>query len=77
MYLVDYNGDLIDVPVKIQNYQLSGEYINRSKFLNDWALMRRFFIYDTLSGVEDKDGGYRSGAMPTVVRYAKKMSLKI
>ena len=31
MYLVDYNGDLIDVPVKINNYDSLGNYVNQGK----------------------------------------------
>lgn len=73
MYLVDYNGDLIDVPVKIANQQPknggASDYPNQLPNMADWLLSRRFFMLDTLSGI--------SGGAPTVVRYAKKVSLKI
>jgi meckelin len=73
MYLVDYNGDLIDVPIKIANQQPknggANEYPNQEPNMADWLLTRRFAMLDTLSGI--------SGGVPTVVRYAKKVSLKI
>ena len=31
LYLVDYNGDLVDVPVKIRNYDDLGNYVNQGK----------------------------------------------
>lgn len=62
MYLVDYNGDLIDVPIKIMNYLSNGENPNKKKILENWVLTRRFFIYDTISGIQDGES--------KVVRYA-------
>jgi len=35
----------------------------------DWLLSRRFFMLDAISGI--------SGGKSTVVRYAKKVSLKV
>ena len=61
VYLVDYNGDLIDVPVRInggkENY-------------------RRFFMLDTLSGLEE--GQYLKREKPSsYLRYAKSFKIKV
>lgn len=58
MYLVDYNGNLIDVPVKMWNQQerQGGQYTNQQPNMNEWQLTRRFFIYDTVSGISEANG---------------------
>jgi hypothetical protein len=70
MFLVDYNGDLIDVPVRVRN--LVGQNSDKSNAddskIDQWILTRRFFLYDTLSGVEEDE--------LKVVRYAKNITLK-
>lgn len=55
LYIKDFNGDLIDVPVLIQNmYDRNGgkPNIDASSDENGWRLVRRFFLFDTKSGVE-------------------------
>ena len=42
--------------------------------MNRWKLARRFFLFDTASGV--KDGEYPGGT-PVVVRYPKEMVLEV
>jgi len=71
LFLVDYNGDLIDVPVMITNVQSqSGDTPNYSGNEANWILTRRFFIYDTLSGIKNSEYDVE-GAVPDVIRYAK------
>lgn len=41
-----------------------------------WRLTRRFFLFDTKSGVEGTDK-YKTGEISTVVRYPKTMTLRI
>lgn len=59
LYLEDFNGDLVDVPVLIQNMQdKNGNRPNidtSNGNENTWRLVRRFFIFDTKSGVEGTD----------------------
>lgn len=66
MFLVDYNGDFIDIPVLITNIQgTTGDRPNQSSDQSKWVLTRRFFMFDTLSGI--RDGEYPSGQPQTVV----------
>lgn len=78
MFLVDYNGDLIDVPVLITNVQSNNGDTPNADPNNqaNWILTRRFFIYDTISGI--KNGEYDvEGAVPVIIRYAKSISIQI
>jgi hypothetical protein len=43
---------------------------------NSWRLVRRFFLYDTISGVEGNDN-YVKGELSTVIRYAKDLTLRV
>ena len=54
LFLVDYNGDLIDVPVLIDNFvDSSGTYPNRgSTDESKWRFVRRFFLYENISATE-------------------------
>lgn len=77
VYLEDYNGDLIDVPVKIKN--LVNEFNDEPNMLPDmteWELVRRFFVIDTKSGIGNP-GGFKLGSTPEIVRYAKELSIKV
>ena len=72
MYLVDYDGTLVDVPVKITNAKsYSGQKVNSFDNMDNWILSRRFFLFDTLSGVDTEEEDL------IVVRYAKQITLKI
>lgn len=81
LYLVDYNGDLIDVPVLVNNMQ--DKVGNRPNLdsssgnENGWRLVRRFFIFDTKSGVEGGTDKYVKGEVSTVIRYAKSITLRV
>ena len=72
MYIQDFNGDLIDVPVNIRNFNdLNGNNPNSEDSPSSgYRLVRRFFIYDTQSGIEGTNS-YKNGGISTVVRYAK------
>ncbi|CDW85678.1 meckelin isoform 4 [Stylonychia lemnae] len=79
LYIQDYNGDLIDVPVLIRNFQdAQGQKPNEESVLNQntWRLVRRFFMFDTISGIEGTDG-YKKGQISTVVRYPKDLTMRI
>lgn len=54
LFLEDYNGNMIDVPVLVENIQRDGVSVNResTKPNDDWVLTRRFYLFDTVSGVE-------------------------
>ncbi len=75
LYLRDYNDDLIDVPVLIEDTAgANGGYPNRGKDKAQWILTRRFFMFDTVSGIPQNQ--YPNGT-PVVVRYPKRMTLVI
>ena len=77
MFFKDYDGSLIDVPVLITNfYDSNGATPNaRGTSMPTWRLVRRFFIYDSVSGIESN---YSSGkAVPTVIRYPLSISLQV
>jgi hypothetical protein len=78
MYIQDFNGDLIDVPVNIRNFNdLNGNNPNtESAPSSGYRLVRRFFIYDTKSGVEGSNS-YKNGGISTVVRYPKTITLTV
>jgi hypothetical protein len=55
LFLQDYNGDLIDVPVLIRNFKdINGGTPNDASQTDEsqYRLVRRFFIFDTRSGTE-------------------------
>lgn len=75
LYLRDYNDELIDVPILIENFSGdTGGFPNRNGDKKRWVLTRRFFIFDTVSGVRQNE--YPSGA-PVVARYPRKMTFEI
>jgi hypothetical protein len=78
MYIQDFNGDIIDVPVSIRNFNdLNGNSPNAGgQPSSNFRLVRRFFIYDTKSGIEGTNS-YKNGGISTVVRYAKSISLTV
>lgn len=85
LYLQDGADRFIDVPVLVRNRRLPdagrpGQDLqpNQGVQVSDaWRLGRRFFIYDTISGV-DEVGGYLAGDQaPEYVRWAEEVSLKV
>ena len=68
---------MIDVPVLIDNIVgTQGDTPNRELDMSRWILTRRFFLFDTLSGITIDDWG-KPNATPLVIRYAKTFILKV
>lgn len=77
LFILDRKANLIDVPVLIRNFNDSKlSTPNTGTFNDHWRLFRRFFIFDTISGI-DTPNGYKSGAIPKVVRWASSIKFKI
>ena len=78
LFIMDRNKNLIDVPVLIRNLRnKKGELMNTGTTINDkWRLVRRFFVYDTVSGITLPDG-YQKNADTTIVRWASDIKMKI
>lgn len=71
LYIQDAVGNLIDVPVLINNFRdQNGNQPNVNLDYETSRLVRRFFIVDTISGVE-------SGGNQKVVRFANKVKLTV
>ena len=52
LYLSDYEGNLIDVPVLMETFQDSEEEFPNLKFdIDKNRLVHRFFLFDTISGI--------------------------
>ena len=77
LYLEDANGKLINVPVLVTNYMTEDkQFPNKGGNKEDWVFSRRFFIYDTVSGI--RPGGFQSAeGIPDYVRWAYRMQLKV
>lgn len=77
LFLIDYNGDFIDVPVLIKNIVgPQGDAPNKEELVSKWILTRRFFLFDTISGVNIEDWN-KPNRVPLIVRYAKTFILKV
>ena len=75
LYLRDYNDELIDVPVLIENTASeTGGYPNQNSDKTRWILTRRFFMFDTVSAIKQNE---YPGGMPIVVRYPKQMTFEV
>lgn len=76
MYFIDESDNIIDVPILVTNYMVSGGNTPNSetKSKSGWKLTRRFFIYDNLSGIST-EGGYETGARPEIVQYLNRAKL--
>lgn len=72
LFIKDRTGNLINVPVLISNFRdLEGNTPNTALDVDNSRLVNRFFISDTISGI-DAQGGYLSGEKsPIFIRYAK------
>lgn len=70
LFIKDQNGNLIDVPVLITNFvDSTGGSPNTGNDMSSWRLVRRFFMYDTISSASN-------GAW-TYARYASNIKLKV
>ena len=74
LFLVDIDGSLIDVPVLITNVKLESGNSNDQVDSSAQMLTRRFFLFDTISGI--RDGEYPGGT-PTTIQYLSSMKLMI
>ena len=76
-YFVDIDGSLIDIPILIENYiDESGDNPNMDDVTENWKFSRRFFIYDTISGIEGA-GNYELGGSPTAFRWLHNAKLVV
>lgn len=77
LFILNAEGNLIDVPVLIRNYRgVKGAAVNSGDFSDSWQFTRRFFVYDTLSGI-DQVNGFANKSVPNVVRWADSIKFKI
>ena len=81
LFLVDWdgtpNGRLVDVPILMTNMVDSSFGTTAPNTENDeerWLLTRRFFLFDTISGIDQAD--YPNG-IPEIVRYPAKINLMV
>jgi len=49
--MVNYGGFLVDIPILIAGV---GDY-NDGLDMTQWTLVRRFFLFDTISGIQDQN----------------------
>ena len=54
LFIQDYNGDLIDVPVLITGLTKGATQPNVNTDTSLWQFVRRFFVYDTISGLSKR-----------------------
>lgn len=77
LYIEDANKNLVDVPVLIKGFRdVNGDKPNQSLNYESSRLVHRFFMYDTISGIE-KDGGYKELKEPQYIRYASSVRLTV
>lgn len=78
MFILDSNGNLIDVPILVTNLiDTNNKNLNSGGGISDTSrLVRRFFVYDTISGITIS-GGYLNGTIPSVVRWASAITFKV
>jgi len=77
LFLVDYNDDLIDVPVLIRNFINSADATpNTGDSIQDqWRFVRRFFLYENISAIEGTGEFLKPTKSPTYVRFVHEMRL--
>lgn len=77
LFLKDSKGNLIDVPVLVSNFRdMDGEMPNTELNMQTSKLVHRFFITDTISGINSQ-GGYSGDKLPVVIRIAKSVKLRV
>ena len=76
LYLLDGNDTLVDVPILIENFKdENSEFPNQKSDDSKWRLVRRFFIYDNVSGKQGADS-YKDGKTTSILQYMKEATLK-
>jgi Meckelin (Transmembrane protein 67) len=68
---------LIDVPIIIRNYMKDGKLVNTGTLSNSWQMVRRFFIYDLISGYQDANSFSLKRQPPKYVRWASSIKFRI
>lgn len=77
LFILDERGNLIDIPVIISNYiDENDQKPNLTLNKETSQLFRRFFIFDTISGITGS-GDYKKNKEPSIVRYATDIKLSI
>ena len=77
LYLIDDDGTLHDVPILFRDYRdQNNDQPNSGSSEGDWRLVRRFFLYDNVSGKEGTFA-YTNNEETTVLRYARDIKLKV
>lgn len=75
-FIEDFNGDLIDVPVLIENYiDATGATPNAENDKDAWKFTRRFFVFDTLAGMEGENEYLLQTVNATGVRWLHNVKL--
>ena len=70
------NGNLLDVPVMIDNiFNSNFGKTNNETALSSWILVRRFTLFDNLSGLEGTNAFIGGVKNATIVRFPKLMNL--
>ncbi|CAL1292605.1 unnamed protein product [Larinioides sclopetarius] len=70
---------LYPIPVLIRNIIINGEHVNLGKDMSKWRLVRRFFLIDHISGIEEEAyiSDKHNHPFAKTFRYASEVSLKI
>jgi len=78
LYIEDESGNLVDVPVLVTNFRdADGNQPNANGFTDSARLVHRFFVSETVSGIEAR-GGFNEGTKtPTYIRYARSIKLRV
>ena len=77
MFIMDKDGSMIDVPVLVKNLlDANGNLPNEGSEsqMDQWRLVRRFFIYDTVSGIVQANG-FMISSFPSGARVASSLKL--
>ena len=57
LFIKDSTEELLDVPVLMRNFvNASNDDPNSGSSESDWQLVRRFFLYDNVSGIDVNNG---------------------
>lgn len=79
LFILDSNGNLVDVPILVTNFiDKDNKNVNSvdGSISDTSRLVRRFFVYDTISGITTSNG-YLNGTIPSVVRWASSITFKV
>lgn len=78
LFIVDVNGNLIDVPIKVLGLiDSSGATPNTGTDMSKYILVRRFFIFDTISGIKGAGQYLNQTTNTTALRWISSAKLVI